>query len=68
MIVDLIDGGEIDVPIEFMDVKDSLFIPTLKLEKTKKMIIKLADEVGFAVLCKQSIVDGYLGVLFWRVR
>ncbi len=68
MIVDLPDGGEIDLPIEFMDVKDSLFIPTLKIEKTRWMIIKLADELGFEVICRQSIVDGYLGVLFWRMK
>lgn len=68
MIVDLPDGGEIDLPIEFMIVKDSLFIPTLKMEETKNMIQRLAHKLSFKVSCKQAIIDGYLGVLFWRLE
>ena len=67
MIVDLPDGGDIDLPIEFMIVKDSLFIPTLKMEETRDMIVRLARKLEFKVSCKQAIIDGYLGILFWRI-
>ena len=68
MIVDLPDGGEIDLPIEFMIVKDSLFIPTLKMEETKNMIQRLAHKLDFKISYKQAIIDGYLGILFWRLE
>ena len=67
MIVEVPDGGEIDLPIEFMIVKDCLFIPTLKMGETKEMILKLAYKLEFKVSCKQAIIDGYLGILFWRI-
>lgn len=67
MLIKLPDGGNIDIPIEYMIVKDSIFIPTLEADKTKKLINKMSDELEIQTKCKQVVYNGYLGVLFWRV-
>ena len=61
------DGGEIEVPIESMVVKDSCFVPTLKAAATKTLLRQAADEVGIKTRSRTAIVDGYLGVLLRRV-
>jgi hypothetical protein len=67
MLIELPDGGHIDIPIEHMIVKDSIFIPTLEAGKAKKLINKVSDELEIQTKCKQVVYNGYLGVIIWRV-
>jgi hypothetical protein len=67
MRLQLPDGGFIEVPIEAMVVKDSLFVPTLKAAETKTLLRQAAGEIGIKTRGRTAIVDGYLGVLLRRV-
>jgi len=67
MRLQLPDGGFIEVPIEAMVVKDSLFVPTLKAAETKTLLRQAAGEIGIKTRSRTTIVDGYLGVLLRRV-
>jgi len=66
MVILLPDGVEREVPLEFMDVKDAVFIPTLKLTETKAVLRKVAKIIEIEVEIKNTIEDGYLGVMVWR--
>lgn len=68
MILQLPDGVEMEVPIEYMTVKDSVFIPTLKPTELKVIIRRVARELEFAVEMRNTVEDGYLGVMIWRVQ
>ncbi len=68
MLFKLPDGVKVDLPIEFMDVKDSLFVPTLKSQSTIGRLHTQAKRSGYELRCEKAIFDGYLGVLFWRVK
>lgn len=67
MRLQLPDGGFIEVPIEAMVVKDSLFVPTLKAAETRTLLRQAASEIGIRTRSRIAIVDGYLGVLLRRV-
>ena len=68
MLIELPDNVTIDLPIEFMDVKDSLFVPTLKDKSAKGRLQSAARKLGFEIRCEKAIHDGYLGVMLWRVK
>jgi hypothetical protein len=68
MVILLPDGVEIDVPIEYMVVKDSVFIPTLKATELRVIIRRIAKELEFTVEMRNAIEDGYLGLMIWRVE
>lgn len=65
---DLPDGGDIDLPIEYMEVKDCLFVPTLKPDEVQLKLYKVAEQLGFELTTRTKITDGYLGVQFWRMK
>jgi hypothetical protein len=51
-----------------MVVKDSVFIPTLKPVELRSMIRRIARELEFAVEMRNTVEDGYMGVMVWRVQ
>lgn len=61
------DGVELEVPMEFMAVKDSIFVPTLVPDQTQLMLRKVAENLEMKLSFKTAVVDGYLGVLFQRI-
>jgi hypothetical protein len=68
MILLLPDGVEMEVPIEFMIVKDSVFIPTLKPAELRHIIKRIAKELEYSIEMQNTVEDGYLGLMVWRVR
>lgn len=58
----------VDIPIEHMQVKDVLFVPTLKLHDTRVMLHRLAKECEIEIECHRRIHDGFLGVMVWRTK
>jgi hypothetical protein len=68
MILQLPDGVEMEVPIEFMVVKDSVFIPTLKPTELRYLIKRIARELEYTVEMQNAVEDGYLGLMVWRVQ
>ena len=67
MLIKLPDEVVIEVPIEHMAVKDSIFIPTLKPTETRSAIREVGMELGIKLVFATKIVDGYFGIEFWRV-
>jgi len=67
MILQLPDGVEMDVPIEFMVVKDSVFIPTLKPTELRYIINRVVKELEYTVEMRVTVEDGYLGLMVWRL-
>lgn len=67
MILQLPDGVEMEVPIEFMIVKDSVFIPTLKPTEVRYLVKRIAKELEFTVEMRTTVEDGYLGLMVWRM-
>jgi hypothetical protein len=61
------DGAEFDLPLEYLEVKDCVFVPTLKADATRILVCQLADKLKIKVNIKTAIEDGYLGVIIWRV-
>jgi len=61
------DGAEFDLPLEYLDIKDCVFVPTLKTDATRNLVCQLADKLEIKVNCRAVIEDGYLGVMVWRV-
>jgi len=68
MNLSLPDGVEMDVPIEYLDVKDSVFIPTLKATESRLVVRRVAKEIEITVEMHNAIEDGYLGLMVWRVK
>lgn len=68
MILRLPDDVEMEVPIEYMVVKDSVFIPTLKPVELRVIIKRIARDLEFAVDIRNTVQDGYLGLMIWRVH
>lgn len=68
MYLQLPDGVEIDVPIEFMVVKDSVFIPTLMPTEVRYIVKRIAKELEYSVEMRNTVEDGYLGLMVWRVK
>lgn len=68
MILQLPDGVEMEVPIEYMVVKDSVFIPTLKPTELRVLVRRIAKELEFTVEMRTAVEDGYLGLMVWRVQ
>jgi len=68
MVLLLPDGVEMEVPIEYMIVKDSIFIPTLKPNELRMVLHSIAKKLEMEVTTKSVIEDGYLGMMVWRVR
>lgn len=66
MILNLPDDVTMNVPLEHMAVKDSIFVPTLKIEETRSLVARTAKEIEITVASKTAVVDGYLGIVFWR--
>lgn len=66
MVILLPDGIEQEVPLEYMEVKDAVFVPALKLTETKAVLRKVAKELEIQVEVGNAIEDGYLGVMVWR--
>jgi len=67
MYLQLPDGVEMEVPIEFMVVKDSVFIPTLKPTEVRHIVKRIAKELEFTVEMRTTVEDGYLGLMVWRI-
>lgn len=68
MYLQLPDGVEMDVPIEFMVVKDSVFIPTLMPTEVRYIVKRIAKELEYSVEMRNTVEDGYLGLMVWRVQ
>jgi len=68
MILQLPDGVEMEVPIEFMVVKDSVFIPTLKPTELRYLIKRVVKELEYTVEIRNTVEDGYLGLMVWRLQ
>lgn len=68
MHLELPDGGSIDLPMEAMVIKDSLFVPTLKAKEMRAVLREAAAEIEIKLCLKTAIIDGYLGVLLRRVE
>ena len=68
MVLLLPDGVEMEVPIEHMIVKDSIFIPTLKPVELKQLLQQIARKLEMRVDIRNVIEDGYLGLMVWRIH
>lgn len=68
MILQLPDDVEMEVPIEYMVVKDSIFIPTLKPVELRVYLKRIARDLEYTVEIRNVIQDGYLGLMLWRVH
>jgi hypothetical protein len=68
MVLLLPDGVEMEVPIEHMVVKDSIFIPTLKPTELKHTLHHIAKKLEMQVDIRNVIEDGYLGLMVWRIH
>ena len=62
------DGVSIDIPLEYLEVKDCVFVPTLKVEATRLLVRQLADKLEIKVAVRTAIEEGYLGLLIWRIE
>ena len=67
MLIRLPDDVDIEVPIEVMTIKDSIFVPTLKPVETRALLRAIAKDINIKLAFATLVVDGYLGVQFWRV-
>lgn len=68
MFLQLPDDVEMNVPIEYMVVKDSVFIPTLKPVELRAIIRRIAKDLEYSVEMRNVVQDGYLGLMVWRVQ
>jgi len=68
MILQLPDGVEMEVPIEHMIVKDSVFIPTLKPTELRVIVKRIARELEITIEMRNAVEEGYLGLMVWRVQ
>lgn len=68
MLLSLPDGVEMDVPFEYLDVKDSIFIPTLKSTELRLLLRRVAKDIEFTIEMHNAIEDGYLGLMVWRIK
>lgn len=68
MNLSLPDDVMMEVPIEYLDVKDSVFIPTLKPTELKLLLRRVAKEIEVTLETQNAIEDGYLGLMVWRVK
>lgn len=68
MVILLPDGIEMEVPIEYMNVKDSVFIPALKTTELRHIIKRIAKELEISVVMQNAIEEGYLGLMVWRTE
>lgn len=67
MVLLLPDGVEWEVPLEYMAVKDAVFIPSLNTPATMAILRRVARALEYEIDCQTTIEDGYLGVMVWRV-
>jgi len=68
VVLSLPDGVEIEIPIEYLEVKDGLFVPALKLPATRTVLNRIARKLEMQVKIINTIEDGYLGLMVWRVK
>lgn len=68
MVILLPDGVEMDVPIEYMVVKDSVFIPTLRASELRPTIKRIAKAIEIKVEMRDTVEEGYMGLMVWRVQ
>ena len=68
MVLSLPDGVEIEIPIEYLEVKDGLFVPALNLPATRTVLNRIARKLEMQVKIINTIEDGYLGLMVWRVK
>lgn len=61
------DGGEIDLPLEYMLIKDCVFVPCLNTDATRDQVLLLANKLQIKLKIKAAVNEGYLGILVWRV-
>tara|TARA_R100001079_G_C4401390_1_gene131571 strand:- start:365 stop:565 length:201 start_codon:yes stop_codon:yes gene_type:complete len=62
------DEPEWNFPLEWMEVGESFFIPTLKASSMIYAIDSGAKRAGVKVKIFQTIKDGVMGVRVWRIR
>ena len=67
MVILLPDDVEWDVPLEHMNVKDAVFVPTLNITASRTLIKKIAKSLEYEVEVLMAVEDGYLGVMVWRI-
>jgi hypothetical protein len=68
VVLSLPDGVEIEIPIEYLEVNDGLFVPALNLPATRTVLNRIARKLEMQVKIINTIEDGYLGLMVWRVR
>ena len=62
------DDVTMEVPIEYLEVKDSVFIPTLKATELRLILRRIAKEIEISIEMQNAIEDGYLGLMVWRIK
>ena len=62
------DDVTMEVPIEYLEVKDSVFIPTLKATELRLILRRIAKEIEISIEMQNAIKDGYLGLMVWRIK
>jgi hypothetical protein len=68
VVLSLPDGVEIEIPIEYLEVNDGLFVPALNLPATRTVLNRIARKLEMQVKIINTIEDGYLGLMVWRVK
>lgn len=67
MRIKLPNEGELDLPIESMVVKDSIFIPTLNPTEAGNVVREAGKSLGYTITVRKTVNEGYYGIMFWRV-
>lgn len=68
MQIKIADEGVVDAPLEFMVVKDSVFIPTLQSSKAERVLHKVAKQLQFEFVYRTVVYEGFLGLRVWRTK
>lgn len=63
-----IDGVSREIPLEHMDKKDAVFVPTLNNQTTRGVLRRITNELGYEVTMRSMIHEGFLGVMVWRTE
>jgi len=46
----------------------SFFVPCLKIEENKKVVVSTTKRLGFKVVIKSVIEEGIKGLRIWRIK
>lgn len=63
----VVNGNTLFVPISFMGIMDSIFVPCTDIRNTTYCLHALARRNGYVLRIVERIEAGYLGVRAWRI-